>query len=309
MTIVGNWAGAILVKIAADLDEAIARRRVRGEPARTMPRAVANGAGWNVADVVCTCGPHERAFEERHANVCIALVVAGAFEYRSSTGQGLLTPGAVMLGNAGQCFECGHTHHTGDRCIAIRYAPEFFERLAADAGLAHGGMAFDVARIGPSRALAPFVAGAATAVAARGALAWDELALALAVRTLSLLRGEQPRDVHFVPAVTLSRVVDLLQSIEAAPDADLSLERLAEQAGLSPYHFLRTFDRATGVTPHQYVLRMRLRIAAQRLADERAKIIDIALACGFGDLSNFNRAFRTEFGMSPRRYRSAHAVR
>jgi AraC-like DNA-binding protein len=58
-----------------------------------------------------------------------------------------------------------------------------------------------------------------------------------------------------------------------------------------------------GVTPHQYVLRARLRRAGLRLKAQRAKVLDIALDSGFGDVSNFNRAFRAEFGVSPRDYR------
>src|SRR5208283_799598 len=54
---------------------------------------------------------------------------------------------------------------------------------------------------------------------------------------------------------------------------------------------------------HQYVLRARLREAAVRLAAQPNKVLDIALDCGFGDVSNFNRAFRAEFGVSPRVYR------
>jgi AraC-like DNA-binding protein len=91
--------------------------------------------------------------------------------------------------------------------------------------------------------------------------------------------------------------------IDNEPGADTSLVRLAGEASLSTYHFLRTFQRVTGVTPHQYVLRMRLRRAAVRLATEPAKVIDIALESGFADLSNFNRTFRTEFGVTPRAYR------
>ncbi len=78
---------------------------------------------------------------------------------------------------------------------------------------------------------------------------------------------------------------------------------LGREAGLSPYHFLRTFERLTGLTPHQYVRRARLRQAAMRLAADPGRVLDIALDSGFGDVSNFNRAFRAEFGVSPRGYR------
>jgi AraC-like DNA-binding protein len=67
--------------------------------------------------------------------------------------------------------------------------------------------------------------------------------------------------------------------------------------------FSRTFEQVTGVTPHQYLRRMRLRRAAAQLLAERGNVLDIVLDCGFGDVSNFNRAFRGEFGMSPKEFR------
>lgn len=78
---------------------------------------------------------------------------------------------------------------------------------------------------------------------------------------------------------------------------------MAARARLSSYHFLRCFEDLTGTTPHQYLLRIRLRQAAIRLKEESTKIIEIALGCGFGDVSNFNHAFRAEFGKSPSLYR------
>jgi AraC-like DNA-binding protein len=59
----------------------------------------------------------------------------------------------------------------------------------------------------------------------------------------------------------------------------------------------------TGITPHQYVRRARLREAGMRLVAEPGKVLDLALDSGFGDVSNFNRAFRAEFGMSPIAFR------
>jgi AraC-like DNA-binding protein len=91
--------------------------------------------------------------------------------------------------------------------------------------------------------------------------------------------------------------------VEDAPQTEWSLYRMAKAAGLSPYHFLRTFEAVAGITPHQYLLRSRLRNAATVIASEEKKILDVALDCGFGDVSNFNRAFKRELGMSPREWR------
>lgn len=84
----------------------------------------------------------------------------------------------------------------------------------------------------------------------------------------------------------------------------LTLGEMARIAGLSRYHFLRTFKAVTGITPHQWLLRARLRDAARRLATSRDPVTEIALDVGFEDLSNFIRSFRSEFGVSPSRYRA-----
>ena len=295
-----------MAKIALDLQHALARRAREATTGATEPRTLARGPGWSVADVLCTCGPGDPAFEERHDAFCIALVAAGAFEYRSQMGRALMSPGAVMLGNAGEGFECGHLHRAGDRCVSFHYAPDYFEQLFADAGGAARTASFAVPRIEPSRVLAPFVAAASTGVtlaADRAAPAWDEMALALATHVVRFISHVSPSDERTVSRAALVRVVEAVRWIDEAPDVQLTVDQLAQQAGLSPYHFLRTFERVTGVTPHQYILRARLRAAAQRLADARDKVVDVALDCGFADLSNFNRAFRAEFGATPRAYR------
>jgi AraC-like DNA-binding protein len=74
---------------------------------------------------------------------------------------------------------------------------------------------------------------------------------------------------------------------------------------LSPFHFLRLFARVLGVTPHQYLVRCRLRAAARLLADPRISVTAIAYDVGFGDLSNFVRTFRRAAGVSPRDFRRA----
>jgi AraC-like DNA-binding protein len=125
----------------------------------------------------------------------------------------------------------------------------------------------------------------------------------MAIQTLKFANGVSSEN-NGVGASAVRRVAETVRRIEKSPDSELTLEGMAREASLSPYYFLRTFEQMTNVTPHQYVRRMRLREAAVRLLSESSKVLDIALDCGFGDVSNFNRAFRAEFGVNPRAYRS-----
>jgi AraC family transcriptional regulator len=121
--------------------------------------------------------------------------------------------------------------------------------------------------------------------------------------------GRRPSaDQRGVPLNAESRVTRTVRTIHRHPGAALTLGQMARQTGLSPYYFLRTFERVAGLTPNQYVRRARLREAATRLVAESSKVIDVALDCGFTDISNFNRAFRTEFGLSPRKFRQIASV-
>ena len=289
-----------MAEIALALARALERRRMRGEPGRAASDVLARGEGWSVADVVCTSGPADRVFEEQHTYYSIAIVLTGTFQYRSPAGHALMTPGSLMLGSPGQCFECGHEHAEGDRCVSFWYSPEYFERLAADAGLANPN-AFVIPRIPPVRTLAPVVVAAAAKMMDATHAPWDEIGVELAAGAVALANGMTVR--HRSPVNAEARVTRVLRSLDQSPQASFTLDQMAQEAGLSPYHFLRTFQRLTGVTPHQYVLRARLRQAALRLVASRDKIVDVALDCGFGDLSNFNRAFRAEFKLSPRAYR------
>jgi AraC family transcriptional regulator len=290
-----------LAKIAAALEEALARRAISGAPGGTTARRLAQGDGWTVADVICTSGPQDRPFDEQHANVSIAIVVAGTFQYRREHGCELMTPGSLLLGSSGQCFECRHEHGAGDRCLSFSYTPEYFEELAFDAGSHGRRAAFSALRLPSLRALSALVSRATGGLSRSSEAPWEEISLELAVQAVQLAGGLSPEPNGIMPS-TLARVTRAVRTIERNPGAKLSLAYLARQAGLSPYHFLRTFQAVTGLTPHQYLLRARLREAGRRLLAEPEKVLDIALDCGFGDVSNFNHAFRAEFGVSPRAF-------
>jgi AraC-like DNA-binding protein len=254
-----------------------------------------------VSDVICSAGPRNQPFEEQHSQTSIAIVVSGTFQYRTSTGCELMMPGSLLLGNAGDCFTCGHEHGTGDRCVSFSYTQEFCERFAADDGVALPP--FKTPRLAPVRALSPLVAKALELLMMPDRPRFEELGIQVLLHSLQLECGT-PHQAHAEPS-SLARVTRVVRMIDDDTDAPHDLISLARIARLSPYHFLRMFEGLTGTTPHQYLLRLRLRRAAIQLRTEPERIIDIALDCGFGDVSNFNRAFRAEFGVSPRMYRSA----
>jgi AraC family transcriptional regulator len=278
------------------------RRKAQTEgPGVAEGTMVAAGDGWRVIDVVCTSGPRDRPFEERHAWASVSLVLSGTFVYRSDHVASLMSPGALLLGNAGHTFECSHPHGEGDRCLSFQFDPELFARLAHDAGAARD--AFDLDRLPPLRALAPLTARAQLAVARRDS--FEEIALEMAgavVQAASRTRRDAP-----AATPDPARIARVLRQMESRSVEPQPLAELARLAGLSRYHFLRTFKGVTGITPHQWLLRARLRDAAQRLVTSRDAVTDIALDVGFDDLSNFIRSFRAEFGVSPRRYRGRAA--
>jgi AraC-like DNA-binding protein len=264
-------------------------------------QTIAQGAGWRVADVRCCAGPGDRAFEERHADACIAVVVEGTFQYRSPLGAALLAPGSVLLGNSGTCFTCGHEHGTGDRSLAFHYAPARLEAIVAAVPGARRLM-FTVPRLAPTPALAGLSARAEAARDDGDPAALEEVAVELAAAAAKAGVDGVTRE----PAPSgrdSARVTRALRRIEAAAEDTLSLDALAAEAAMSPYHFLRCFRRVAGMTPHQYLLRTRLHRAAVRLRRTEDAVSAIAFDAGFNDLSTFNRRFRRVIGSSPREFR------
>lgn len=103
-----------------------------------------------------------------------------------------------------------------------------------------------------------------------------------------------------LPAFKLRRVTDWMAEHLAE---EFSLARLADQVGMSEFHFNRLFKRATGVPPSQYLIRLRMDVARRRLRETGRSIIEIGNEVGYSNPSHFARLFRKETGLSPSDYR------
>lgn len=84
---------------------------------------------------------------------------------------------------------------------------------------------------------------------------------------------------------------------------DISHAQIAQQCGLSPSHFARSFRVSTGLAPHQWLLRRRVECAKDLLRDRAQPLTAIAFACGFADQSHFTRVFTAISGMPPGEWR------
>src|SRR5262249_22072304 len=95
--------------------------------------------------------------------------------------------------------------------------------------------------------------------------------------------------------------------IESNLHRELPLAELASVANMSPYHFARLFKRATGVSPHRFVVHRRIDAAIVLLAESRSPIGSIARAVGFRTASHFTTTVRRITGLTPRAYRAGRA--
>ena len=132
----------------------------------------------------------------------------------------------------------------------------------------------------------------------------DEVGLWFASRFVGVVSGRELAPTP-VAGRDRRRAVEAATWIAAHSNEAVDLDRAAGEAALSPFHFLRVFSRVLGVTPHQYLVRTRLRHAARLLAEDDRPVTEVALEVGFADLSNFVRSFHRAAGLSPRGFRRA----
>jgi AraC family transcriptional regulator len=131
-----------------------------------------------------------------------------------------------------------------------------------------------------------------------GRLFADYLVHALTTRVLTLALTEKPSPLSRIsglPRHILERVTERMRDLRA----DLDLQSLSMEAGYSQRHFLRMFRKATGLTPHQYRMKLRVARAQELLLRKRMSLIDIAYYCGFSSHSHMTMVFRQLLGVTP----------
>ncbi|WP_165187640.1 helix-turn-helix transcriptional regulator [Caulobacter soli] len=236
------------------------------------------------------------AIEKCYAGPVIGVVVAGTFDYAGRHGRARATPGAILMGNAGESFDCRHLDAGGNRRAVIALHPDLLSEVANDCGLDDAD--FAVSTLAPSRETAPLYG--AVRRAAGGLRLDEEGVIDLAASALTL--GRRTRPVATSEAER-RRIRDVVRHLDVAYAEPCGLETLAAMGQVSRFHFIRLFRQVTGESPRQYLIGARLRAAADRLTDTAEPITHIAFDIGFNDISHFNATFRRAFGLSPTAWR------
>jgi AraC family transcriptional regulator len=231
----------------------------------------------------------------------------------------MLQPGSIEWGSKHSALE-KFGYEAGDLALCHRHEGEWVGLMnvphlqlgISDAALmASSDGAYGEVELRPSRKFADsrlsalVVAARAEMVAGfpSGRLFLDSVEQAMAV---ALVRGHavrrRPVQVYRggLGSARLRRIKEL---VHAKLGDDLSLDEMAQSIGLSTAHFARMFRKSTGETPHQFVLRQRVERAKAMLRAPAARVLDVAVACGFKTQQHFAQVIRDVCGVSPTQYR------
>ncbi len=189
--------------------------------------------------------------------------------------------------------------------LAIFLDPSLVLRAAAES---HASSNFEV--VESSAASDPVISSVGLALMAElesenegGRLYAESLANILALHLVRHYTTSANRVHRFVGGLSGHKLRLVLEFINANYALDLSLAELAAVAGMSTFHFAREFKRATGTTPHQYLMKLRIERAKELLSKSEMPLVEVGCHSGFSHQSHFSRLFRKLTGTTPQSYR------
>ena len=264
-------------------------------------RTILSRDGVTLADVACRHGRGRGLLEETRRTHGIVFVRSGCFLRSAHGAESVVDPTVAYCMNPGVDERFDHPHADGDDCTALRLDPDLAASLwGGEHGLPSGPV--------PTSPEVDVEHRLLLAAARRGADP-DELferVVVLAARTLE--RADPRRVASGRPSTARARRALSDGAREAlAANPDRSLPDLARELMVSPHHLSRVFSAATGWTISRHRMRLRARLALERLAGGDRDLARLAADLGFADQSHLTRVVRSETGRTPAALRAALA--
>jgi AraC-like DNA-binding protein len=259
------------------------------------PHSLFSGAFVDITDFRCrrpdtACGAEEHAPSDQ-----IVFVRAGVFVRHHGARQILAEPAGVLLFNRHQPYRVSHPCGIGDACTALSFAP----------GVVATPFPVMSVRIAP-KALVRLQwlrrrlrAGVASPLEAEEVALYE---LRQVVTAMDRTNGKTPRGT----ATAARRRRDIVEAtkftLASRPEARVTLSALADAVECSPFHLARIFREQVGLPVYQYLLRLRLTIALERVLDGGVNLSKLAFELGFSSHSHLTTSFRRLFGLPPSRF-------
>ncbi|MFK4260044.1 helix-turn-helix transcriptional regulator [Agrobacterium tumefaciens] len=270
--------------------------RERSSPSFRVRQAVVHGVDAVEADTALAYGRH------MHDQFGIGLIDRGAQVSLSGRGMVEAEAGDIITVNPGEVHDGAPIGDGGRAWQMLYFEPHIISAFFHDMTEGRTGACELPNPVIRDRGVAEryrslFAAMTASSVTAQNMQAEERLFLMLEQLLEDNKTGKEAPSVPKAIATAIAKIDD-------EPDAPLSLDDLARLCGISRFQVLRGFARATGLTPHAYMIQRRLQMTKRMIA-RGDDLAEAAASSGFADQSHMTRLFVRTYGMSPGSYAAA----
>lgn len=230
-----------------------------------------------------------------HDTYSIALLTHGAKDFRTNSTRHTLDSTNMVTMNPGEIHYGNSINEEGWRQLVILFDSHSGRRFAEENSVKKKELIFDSIVKTDRQLRADVVKLCRGAVNAESDMEREHLCEMLMAALFSgekMLNATPPKSDR----AGIRKVIELMND---EPDEKHTLEDLARMAGMSKFHFLRSFRHSTGVTPHAYLNLVRIEIARKLILTTDISLSEIALSCGFSDQAHFTRSYKKIYGTPP----------
>lgn len=235
-----------------------------------------------------------------HEGFCIGVIEEGAQRFYRTGGEHVAPKGDIILVNADEVHTGSSAVETGWRYRAIYPTPEIFYEVTRDLTTVQGTAPWFREAVLHDEGLAQQLGLLFDLLEQpQNTLLKQSLFLSTIAWLVAQYSQARPPVTEFSSAK--QRILKVKELMASMPEHEFSLVELATIANLSQWHFLRQFKQYVGLSPHAWLVQVRLQ-KSQKLLRQGWSLSEISQQCGFSDQSHFSRHFRRTFGISPGGY-------
>ena len=241
---------------------------------------------------------HQQNFSRHtHEGYTVGVIDTGAQRFLRNGSNHVAPRDSIILVNHDEVHD-GHSAAEGGWSYrAIYPLPQQLQQVRADAGLSDTGSIYFNEPVVHDPEMAQLLRLALDQLHQSDNRLLRETLLYSALLKLMQRHGKEHRDI--AESANAKHNIELVRSFLAEhPEADISLDDLANLSGLSPYHLVKQFKKLYGLPPHAFQIQARIRLG-KRLISQGYSLLDAALKAGFHDQSHFNRHFKRTLGITP----------